>query len=523
MRILVTILCTTLFCAPSTYAASWESLINPGPLTQSHADLEEECTTCHSLFDQDNQSTLCLDCHEEIAHDLQDSVNYHGLNPAIRDTACSTCHTDHEGRDLDITGLVEATFDHNLTNFELNGSHTALACLSCHTPEESTEDTPSQMFRGTPAECVGCHEEDDAHAGGLGTDCASCHNENSWQEHAFDHAETTEYALVGAHSEQACSSCHIDNKYEDTPNQCIDCHKLDDVHTGSRGNECDSCHTSENWQANEFDHNAQTDFDLVGAHRELTCNGCHLQNMSLEQPPTTCIGCHSVDDVHAGARGTECADCHTNESWSVSFEHFEETGFALTNTHSSLRCESCHTTNLTDPLPSNCAGCHSEEDPHANTLGECDSCHAGADWTNSIRFDHEFTEFPLVGLHRVATCEQCHESLQFNTAEPECIACHENDDNHDMSLGGDCGTCHNPGGWALWDFNHDTQTSFALTGSHADLICASCHNKNSGRAENLSSTCVTCHAEDDIHNGSFGAECDQCHSTESFTDSVRFR
>ena len=516
LKVVASIFAAVLFCTPlAADAASWESLISPGPLTQLHADLEEDCSACHSPFDRERQNTLCIECHEEIGQDLEIDNGFHGKNPAITPSSCNQCHTDHEGRDADITGLVESTFNHAFTNFQLQGQHTDLSCVACHAQD--------QPFRGTATGCVDCHKEDDVHAGGLGEECASCHQETGWSEVTFDHFQQTEFELVGAHAEQACASCHIDQVYTDTPSECVDCHKLDDVHQGARGDECGSCHTSVDWQSSEFDHNQETDFDLLGAHSELVCTACHLDNMKLVEPPLTCVGCHSTDDVHTGSRGTACGDCHNNTSWSLEFDHLAETGFELRDSHSELHCDACHAGDLQKALPTNCVGCHEGDDPHGQTLGECDSCHASASWVESVRFDHEFTQFPLVGLHQLAVCEQCHESLEFSTAQSACDSCHADDDAHAGVFGRDCETCHNPGGWQLWDFDHDSQTSFELTGAHNDLVCEACHTKNSGKAENLTSNCSTCHAKDDIHNGGFGTDCSQCHTTDSFADNVRFR
>ncbi len=495
--------------------ASFESLISPGPLTELHAEFESECESCHENFDQSRQSALCLDCHEDIAADITRQEQFHGRNPAVDELACRSCHTDHQGRDKDITGLIPETFDHSLTEFELVDAHANAACGSCHTPDEP--------FRGTADECIDCHREDDRHDGGLGETCADCHTPAGWSEVTFEHDTATDFVLVGEHKDQSCSSCHVDNHFEDTPDGCVDCHKLDDVHNGTRGSECEQCHTPADWQTSEFDHAQETDFELVGAHSKLECASCHLTAMSLPEPPTTCVGCHSADDVHQGKRGAECGECHTSNAWKVDFDHADETGFALLGSHMELTCDACHTESLEAPLSTSCEGCHTEDDPHEESLGACDSCHSVKAWREDIRFDHEFTSFPLVGLHQLASCDQCHDSQVFNTATQACAGCHLDDDKHEGSFGESCSDCHTPGGWELWQFDHDNQTAFVLSGSHSDLLCASCHNPDLGLAENTSTDCVSCHLADDIHAGQFGNDCQRCHSTESFDDTARIR
>ena len=67
---------------------------------------------------------------------------------------------------------------------------------------------------------------------------------------------------------------------------------------------------------------------------------------------------------------------HSSKTWKIEFDHAHETGFALAGSHARLNCESCHVTNINDPLPTDCEGCHSDDDPHQGTLGNCDGCRA---------------------------------------------------------------------------------------------------------------------------------------------------
>ena len=504
-----------LLIASPSYGAGIEALINPGPLSEAHAETESDCGACHASFDQSAQRKLCLECHEEVADDINSSSGFHGRNAQIDELPCRGCHTEHEGRDEDISGLIEETFDHDLTNFELQGQHALVGCANCHDGTTRKRETPNR--------CQDCHADDDAHNGGLGEDCASCHNADQWLSVDFDHQEHADFTLDGAHAETNCTSCHIDNAFTDTPHTCIECHQLDDVHQGSRGDDCGSCHTASDWADSNFDHDTISDFPLTGAHDVLSCANCHLSNMQLAEPPQTCIGCHSANDPHQGTRGDACGDCHSTSTWELSFDHATETGFTLSGSHSNLTCTACHTTNLEDPLPTHCAGCHSEDDPHEDTLGACDTCHQDDAWSPAPAFDHEFTRFPLLGLHDLTTCNECHDSLVFNGTDNTCIACHQSEDAHEGVFGKQCEQCHTPGGWDLWEFDHNTQTKFVLSGAHESLICASCHRTGTESAGNLSTTCINCHLQDDTHNGQFGRDCARCHSTNSFKDSVRFR
>ncbi|MEQ8857456.1 MAG: hypothetical protein RIC56_02305 [Pseudomonadales bacterium] len=495
-------------------ATSIESLVMPGPVIEGHADVEQECSSCHAPFSQATQRGLCLECHEDISADLAAKHGFHGTDGRLEETACRDCHTEHEGRDADIVGLVPEAFDHTLTGFVLDGGHSTLSCADCH-----AADSP---FRDAEPACRSCHEADDPHRGNLGDDCAACHAPSAWDDVGFDHTAETDFALLGGHDGLACEACHIGQVYEDTPAECANCHALDDVHHGERGSACGDCHSEERWQETQFDHAAETGFALHGSHADLTCAACHLDNMALAQPPQACAGCHSADDVHQGQRGDQCGDCHGERTWEVEFDHLDRTGFALRGAHAALACNQCHLGSLSDELPTDCAQCHQADDPHAGDLTDCAACHGVSEWRSPIRFDHDFARFPLLGMHKLAVCEQCHFTLEFQAAPDACDDCHGDDDVHDGSLGPACDDCHVPSGWALWEFDHDNQTDFPLTGAHTDLVCAACHEPGDPDALDVAQACASCHQTDDVHNGQFGSRCERCHNTDSFQDDAGF-
>ena len=152
----------------SSNAATIESLVMPGPLIEGHADLEDDCSNCHEAFERDNQRTLCLGCHEDVAIDVEAGGGFHGLFKDARESDCADCHTDHEGRGTDIVLLDEEAFDHDFTDFALQGGHLEAACEDCHTPDE--------RYREAPSDCLSCHEDDNVHGDFMGTECADCHS-----------------------------------------------------------------------------------------------------------------------------------------------------------------------------------------------------------------------------------------------------------------------------------------------------------------------------------------------------------
>ncbi|MBV1907440.1 MAG: hypothetical protein KUG75_15310, partial [Pseudomonadales bacterium] len=172
----------------SAYCASIESLIMPGPLVSSHSELEESCSDCHDLFDRDAQQALCLGCHERIANDLTKSQGFHFLHPDVKTLQCKQCHTDHKGRETDITGLQPDLFDHTFADFQLRGAHKTLTCDSCHISGDGYFEAPS--------ECIQCHKLNDLHQGALGDKCGDCHTQSDWESAKFDHS-TTDFSLIG--------------------------------------------------------------------------------------------------------------------------------------------------------------------------------------------------------------------------------------------------------------------------------------------------------------------------------------
>ena len=522
-----------------------ERILMPGPLITGHEDYESDCESCHSAFEEQEMSVLCQDCHEEIAFDRNSATGFHGQSPLASTDSCESCHTDHEGRDVDITGLVSENFNHDFTRFELLGAHEPLDCATCHDADI--------VYRDAPSDCSGCHQDQDLHDGALGDDCAECHQSDAWNQQLDFNHDDTDFPLVGLHTDLACSTCHLNQQYEFPSTDCVSCHELSNVHGNAYGNDCTSCHSPEGWDDNTFNHD-ETDFPLQGAHQDVPCTSCHdddqllddavillpftqqflpfsqIGNNSLTDSVTsnsagagntsrTCIDCHAADDLHFGRNGEDCASCHNNELWSdILFAHDTDTDYPLTGEHADVECYQCHTGSLTAELPQDCEACHQGDDVHNSPdMENCTSCHETSGWLTVQSFDHEFSAFPLLGMHRIAPCESCHLDAEFSDIEADCVSCHEDDDLHENTLGSACNDCHTPNAWELWQFDHGGQTDYNLEGSHADLTCVSCHLPGT-TADAVASDCVSCHTQDDSHGGQFGTQCEQCHNMTDFSE-----
>jgi hypothetical protein len=496
--------------ANTATAGKVETLLMPGRVSAAHAKIEENCAACHDLADRLRQTPLCLDCHKDIARDIHAGRGAHGHMPNGGKSQCRACHTEHKGRDGDIVGFSPAGFDHNLTDFALQGAHVGTECGACHRQGEP--------YRKADTACVACHRGQDVHKGALSEKCADCHESTAWSVAHFDHAKT-DFPLRDAHRKIECDACHFGARYKGTPKRCVDCHAPDDVHKRSRGDDCGKCHGSVGWRTAKFDHARETGFALQGAHGDLECAACHVTGNFKDKLAKDCNGCHRSQDVHSGRFGRDCASCHGEVRWKPDgYDHAKLTQFSLLGAHARLDCHGCHTADTaTQKLATDCAGCHRAQDPHGGKLGSaCDQCHGNESWRGHVRFDHDLTKYPLLGQHVLASCAQCHASLNFSDAATSCVACHRAQDVHKGSLGEECASCHSPNGWNNWEFDHAKQTGFALTGAHRKLDCAGCHREPPKKVK-LSTDCASCHAKDDIHVGEFGRQCERCHSTSNFS------
>lgn len=493
-------------------AQSIESLVMPGDVILGHAEVESECSSCHEPFNRSEQNSLCLDCHEDVAGDINDGFGLHGRHEKIPDAGCAKCHTDHEGRNANIINLDEQNFDHVLTDFELHGKHIDVACGDCH--------QPGDKHRDAPVNCYACHAEDDVHEENLGSECADCHNETDWNGATFDH-DTTDFPLIGKHQDVVCTDCHQDRTFQNTPNDCNDCHAEDDAHNGRSGDSCENCHSPDDWTDTSFNHARDTEFMLEDSHAELSCGDCHSDDPFGDSLETECAACHLDDDHHDGHRGDNCAACHNSKSWDAPiFIHDTDTNFLLNGAHATVACADCHIEPIFESAPgTDCNDCHSGDDVHEGTQGErCADCHGETEWPDPPYFDHDLTSFPLLGEHSNIECTDCHETQLFTDTSSACIDCHEIDDPHAGKFESNCASCHNPVAWDLWLFDHNSQTEFLLEGAHVDVVCDDCHRGSLAQMRKGGDQCADCHRADDVHDGEFGPDCGRCHSDRSFED-----
>ncbi len=533
--------------------------LSPGDLTSAHAELEgiRNCTQCHTIG-QKVENSKCLDCHEDIQSLIDQKRGYH-YSSEVRGKDCVLCHSEHHGRNFDMMRFDEDNFDHDLTGYELTGAHDRIECRDCHKADYIADleiKKRKETFLGLEHDCVSCHE--DVHQNTLSTnDCARCHSTETFAPaEYFDH-DDTEYPLVGKHADVECIECHQKEMRNGKEfqrftgiefNNCVSCH--DDVHEGNLGNNCKQCHNESSFNSwtriGRFNHD-RTNFPLKGSHQRVDCRDCHDGDAPVEQifqdlmgvQTNDCISCH--EDVHDNKFGTNCAECHNEESfYSVDTDEFDHdrTDFALVGKHIVVDCRECHTESLTAPLPHNeCAACHSdyhEGEFMVNGVGpDCAECHTEDGFEGSLYTieQHNASSYPLEGGHLATPCFACHlkeDKWRFRNIGEQCVDCHE-----DVHAGyipetyypdQDCETCHVVANWTDNIFDHSL-TNFELQGKHATVACMECHIADEG-AENpyegflfTPQECAECH--ENVHGDQFVengiTDCARCHGFDDWT------
>ncbi|OGU79211.1 MAG: hypothetical protein A2279_12440 [Stygiobacter sp. RIFOXYA12_FULL_38_9] len=477
------------------------------PLTGSHVSVT--CNSCHSKG-YVGTPTDCYSCHQAKYTSAPEHV------AKAYPQTCEQCHST--------TNWSSVTFNHAATKFPLLGSHTTVKCNSCHTT----------VFAGTPTECVSCHQANftaapNHTAQNYPQDCKQCHTPVDWKTINFNHS-TTKFPLLGSHTTVKCGLCHT-TTLTGTPTTCYSCHQAkyssapEHVAKGYPQT-CEQCHNTTNWSSVTFNH-AATKFPLLGSHTTVKCNSCHTTVFA--GTPTECVSCHQANFTAAPNHtaqnySQDCKQCHTPVDWkTINFNH-STTKFPLLGSHTTVKCNSCHTTTLTG-TPTTCYSCHQAKFTAApNHVAQgypqtCEQCHNTTDW-KSVTFNHATTKFPLTGAHVSVICNSCHSKGYVGTPT-DCYSCHQAKytsapEHVAKSYPTDCKVCHTTTTWQGAVFNHST-TAFPLTGAHISVTCASCHTTTFKGTPTACSSCHTTKYQSTTNPNhaliNIPVTCEQCHTT----------
>ena len=357
----------------------------------------DPCDSCHSV----QLADFALDAFD---HDLTDFPLYgnhievecaecHGEGPTgtYRDRAhedCDECHTDiHEGQfeptDCKVCHVEEGwhveDFDHDRTDFPLEGSHAEVECAECH---------PDEQWSGIHHDfCEDCHDD---HLHGTAFEpqsCDGCHTPVAFDQVRFAHAEETEFDLAPQHTEADCMSCHEAlDRFEGLRTSCSGCHG-DDQPLGHYEGACEDCHDTAWVPASLGDHDHDiTGFSLNGAHTLVPCDGCHgAEGRPFGSQDHSCISCHASDDIHRNLLGPMCDDCHTEIGWFRTRFRHQRTGWPLRGAHRLAACVDCHAVSYTG-TPQDCRACHEASTPldipahQGADFPLCERCHRPYTW-----------------------------------------------------------------------------------------------------------------------------------------------
>ena len=170
-------------------------MISPGKPIDAHAELAEDCFSCHTPF-LGSSPEKCISCHKVSEIGLKTTkglaIDKEKKNVAFHqkllEEDCIACHSDHKG--------VKAfrpisQFSHSLLEPTLEKQ-----CDSCHV---------------NPGDALHLNMKEN---------CSQCHDQTDWSSATFDHKQ---YFLFDRHHPEQCERCHIDNDYKNYT--CYGCHE----------------------------------------------------------------------------------------------------------------------------------------------------------------------------------------------------------------------------------------------------------------------------------------------------------
>ncbi len=364
-----------------------------------------ECNKCHTLTTANGKEFRkykgipfagCASCHKDV-HD-----NKFGQR-------CADCHTEESFRAIKNT----SGFNHNLTNFKLEGKHENVACRSCHKGNLTDALKHDQ--------CSDCHT--DYHKGEFkdkspAPDCKACHTVEGFDITLFtvEQHQQADFKLEGAHRAVPCFACHQKPerwKFRQIGETCNDCHK--DIHEGNLDpkyypeKNCRECHSAESWRQITFNHN-KTKFPLTGKHEAQSCRSCHL---AKAQTQTNNKLQEAASDKEAKSKDAAISKDAVNskDASTPGKEIMLFTG-----------------------LKSECQSCHTDEHEGQfaeNNITNCASCHVPDGWPQTT-FDHNNARFQLDGRHKAVACNKCHPLVEqgqrtyvlYKTGKIRCADCH---------------------------------------------------------------------------------------------------
>ena len=277
----------------------------------------------------------------------------------------------------------------------------------------------------------------------------SCHTDHKGRDaqiveldkKKFDHA-LTDYALRGKHDKTECDKCHEPaKKYRAAP---AGLQRL--PQEGRRAQGCAGRRSAPTatpratGRKPRFDHD-KTRFALTGKHVDAKCADCHKNNDYKDTPrPASAATRRTTTAARATrastARSARAATTPRPGSLDLQPRHRHQVRAARQAPQHQVR-RLPHRPPLQGQAEPGLLRAATRRTTSTRTaLGkDCGSCHTERDWKEPAKFDHDKTDFPLLGKHVEVECKDCHKSTMFKEAPKDCFGCHKKDDKHEGTLG----------------------------------------------------------------------------------------
>ena len=293
-------------------------------------------------------------------------------------------------------------------------------------------------------------------------------------------------------------------------------------------------------RTSSFDH-FTTGFDLVGQHKDVPCESCHVGGI-FKGTPTDCFSCHAAGSrIGATSKPTnhilssnDCATCHTPYGWRpvAKFNHInvlgscsschnnnQTVGKSATHIPTTAECNTCHLVTLPwkaahydhTGITDNCARCHDnvhapgKPPTHIPTTNACETCHMWQkpDSANFVTFAGTPMNHIAAGI--TDNCQSCHETgMNWYGVKMVDRPTPAQDANHPLATdlnGADCKNCHS--GFNVGDFakankppNHIPTKSGALCKACHDLTVMGPLDQIHLNAPSSTTNCQQCHGSD---------------------------
>ncbi len=289
-----------------------QAYFSGGPISESHAKLEQQCTSCHPTWGLQPVNATCAatDCHADVLK-VKDNT---------RDD-CVSCHTEHRGR-----------------TFAIKGGEAQ--CWSCHKAGMNVRAYASRPMGVYHTQVFSVAEQLVPQPGKVPTQgiqpAALMTARETWLKDftaqptglKYAHAAHAADVLEKNKKQEQCLDCHVkllDGQFTPFPThaQCIDCHKEvanqdPQVAKASASEKCLLCHTQKDGGITRV----KQDVNFVAFqhtdHGQMRCVQCHAvvtaeteyrpvlrSAAAYPMPMDACYSCHQDKKVTIA-----CLDCH---------------------------------------------------------------------------------------------------------------------------------------------------------------------------------------------------------------------